>query len=73
MMPMQFQDDGGTPEWRRRHAMVDIYPSRWAAFRAHMKRHPMAWISLGVLIGLLPAAVLFTGLAGIALVYAIWG
>ena len=46
-----FQDDGGTPGWRARHAppTIDIYPNRRAAFRAMMRQHPMMGLWLGVI------------------------
>jgi hypothetical protein len=64
-----FEDDGGTPEWRRRHQVIDIYPSRWAALRAYFRQHPLAYVQIACLLALLPPAVFFFGLAFIWVIY----
>jgi hypothetical protein len=73
-----FQDDGGTPEWRRRHPpQIVIYKSRRAAFRELMRRNPMMglWIGVFAAIGLyMFFALEFVGFLTYALIYRlIWG
>jgi hypothetical protein len=45
-----FEDDGGTPQWRARHApqTIDVHPNRRAAFREMMRRNPMMGLWIGV-------------------------
>lgn len=70
----EFADDGGTPGWRARHAtVIDIYPSRWQAVRAHLKRHPWTIFCLFVAASLLPYCVMFFGLVGLTIWYSLFG
>lgn len=64
-----FQDDGGTPGWRARHQTIDIYPTRWAAMRAHLKRNPWTVFCLFVVASMVPYAVFFGGLT-LLMIYA---
>lgn len=64
-----FEDDGGTRAWRANQATwgktVDVYPNRRAAMRAYLRRHPFAYVAIGITAGLIPPAVLIIGLIGI--------
>lgn len=69
-----FQDDGGTPGWRARHAtVIDIYPSRWQAVRAHLKRNPWTVFCLFVAVSFIPSIVFFGGLILLTIWYSIFG
>jgi hypothetical protein len=49
-----FADDGGTPQWRARHApqTIDVYPNRRAAFRDLMRKQPLIGLWLGVILSI---------------------
>jgi hypothetical protein len=67
-----FRDDHGTPHWRRQHAVIGVFPSRWAAVKAHLKRNPWTIFCLFVVASLIPYIVFFGGLTLLTIWYSIF-
>jgi hypothetical protein len=48
-----FQDDGGTPQWRARHApQITVYKSRRDAWRELVRRQPLIGLHLGIILAI---------------------